>query len=208
MKKTLVLLTISTAVLFTACKKDKKESSNVNYVLQTQNASAGIVQWTGGIANVTSVSFKGATGTPLTTTVNKSDNLFTSTAAVGGVSVPVGSLTSLDYEVALQSGGNGPALHFDGSFNDGTATVPVSLDVTDNVTLKGLKDAMTTSNGASYTASFSLDLNAMMQGVAASDLTAAEQNGSVLISSSSNANLYSIILNNITTGENLSFQIQ
>ncbi|MGZ3882015.1 MAG: hypothetical protein ACXVBF_11780 [Flavisolibacter sp.] len=207
MKKAFFLLTISSAVLFTACKKNKSETSTVNYLLQTQNASAGVVQWTAGTANVTSISFKGSSGNPLSTTINKSDDLFTSTA-IGGVSVPVGSYTSPDYEVGLQAAGSASALHFVGNFNDGTSTVPVTLDISDNVTLKGLQNAMTSSNGAKYTATFSLDLNSMMQGIATSDLTAAEQNGAVVISSSSNANLYTTILTNISTGENLSFQIQ
>ena len=208
MKK--IFLTVAVfALVFSACKKESStKPSNLNYEMQTQNASSGLVLWNAGSANVASITFTSSTGTSYNTTVNKDVDLFSSLTTFGAVAVPVTSYTSPDYQINLQTNGTTSALHLTGTFNDGVATVPVTLDISDNVTLKAVKDVLAASSGANYTADFSIDLSVLMQGIAAADLTNAEQNGSITISSTSNNGIYQSIINNINGGSLVNVQIQ
>jgi hypothetical protein len=210
MKRNFLLLTALCALAITSCKKNNNEvSSKVNIQVQATNAASGVVQWSSGTTNaglLTITTNSGTSPVSYTTSGTPTSDLFSSQSALGTVNMPAGTFTSPEFKVSLQSNANTSGIVLDGSFFDGTNTVPVIFDLTNDLDIKATTSAINETNGGNYKALISIDLAALMQNISVADLTAAEQNGMVIINGSTNTGLYNLIVANLQNPEPIVFQ--
>jgi hypothetical protein len=210
MKRNFLLLTALCALAITSCKKNNNEvSSKVNIQVQATNAASGVVQWSSGTTNaglLTITTNSGTSPVSYTTSGTQTSDLFSSQSALGTVNMPAGTFTSPEFKVSLQSNANTSGIVLDGSFFDGTNTVPVIFDLTNDLDIKATTSAINETNGGNYKALISIDLAALMQNISVADLTAAEQNGMVIINGSTNTGLYNLIVANLQNPEPIVFQ--
>ena len=169
------------SLIFGSCQKNHQESTSaITFQLQTQNAGTGTVQWTSGTAHVATVTAitPSATTSNYTSTVNQDINLF-SPASIGNITLPTGAYQNIQFQLTMAPSATTSALHLEGTFNDGTNTVPVKLDIPDNTVLQVVDSSLAVAAGTGYKAIISIDLNKLTLGVAATDLASTEQNGEV-----------------------------
>jgi len=210
MKTSILSVLAISIVLLSSCKKEKSASpSTLNYQFTASNTNTGLVQWTAGSANVSSLTFGTSQSTTNdSSTINKTVDLFASaTTALGSLQVSAGTYSNPYLTLQLSSSSSVPSLHLTGTVTDGTTTLPVDVDLTDALKLQGTTSSSTLSSNSSYTAQFTLDLSALTQGLAFSDFSSATQSDNeVLISSSSNTAIYNTIENNIATALTMTIQ--
>lgn len=216
-----MLLTASAFGLIglTSCKKDSTASgvdSTFSYQLktinrtsmvgktETTNRTAGAnIDWTSGSAftnqlkfeaenNNSEVEFKQSAAQQL--------DLFAASAALGNITIPAGTYSEVEFKAFLVPNGSTPALELKGTFTSGTVTLPITFTVSSNVELKAEKNNVTVAQGEKYSALNTLDLSQLTRGITETALNNARlTNGAIVISSSSNSSLYTILLNNLNS---------
>jgi hypothetical protein len=219
MKTTKRLLSIAAAALiFTSCKKENSgapagvdfQLKATNTVAALQRTDAATIQWTSGTATPTSVKFeakKDATEVEFTSTSGQQVNLFTvAQGTFGNLTLPDGTYNEIELKIQLDGSTSVPALELNGTFNNGSSNVPVVFRVTTPLLIKAEKSNVAITGGA-FTAVTSLDLASFTTGISQSAMSSATQTaGSIVISSTSNANLYNIIISNINRFHHAEFE--
>jgi hypothetical protein len=218
MKTTKRLLSIAVAgLIFTSCQKNSSGPSSVDFQLKATNTLAGVqrstaasIQWTAGTATPASVKFEAKkSGTEIEFTSNSGQqvNLFTATQnTFGNISLPDGTYSEIELKIQLNGSTSVPALELTGTYDNGTVSVPVIFRVTTPLLLKAEKENVAVSGG-SFTAVTALNLASFTAGITQAMLNnATVTNGSVVISSTSNASLYNIILSNVSQFHHAEFE--
>jgi hypothetical protein len=203
MKTMKSLLSIAAgAMIFTSCTKNASGPAAVDFQLQAtsttstlQRTSAATIQWTSGIATPSSVKFeakKNSVETEFTSTSTQQIDLFNVTqSSFGNMTLPDGTYSEIELKVQLNS------FQITGNYNNGTTNIPVVFSVTSPLLLKTESSNVSVSGGA-FTAVTALTLSSFTAGITQAMLNSATQTGgSILISASSNTNLYNIIIANI-----------
>lgn len=211
MKTSKRLLSIAAAALiFTSCKKEASSGpAGVDFQLQATNTLAGIqrtdaasIQWTAGTATPASIKFeakKNASEIEFTSTAGQQVNLFNvAQSSFGNMTLPDGTYNEIELKIQLDGSASVPALELSGIYNNGTANIPVVFRITTPLQIKTESNNVTVTGGA-FTAITALNLASFTTGISQAMLNSATQTGgSIVISSSSNANLYNIIISNIS----------
>jgi PBP1b-binding outer membrane lipoprotein LpoB len=219
MRTTKRLLSIAvSALIFTSCKKENAGApSGVDFQLRATNTIAALqrtdaatIQWTAGTATPTSVKFeakKDATEVEFTSTSGQQVNLFTvAQSTFGNLTLPDGTYNEIELKIQLNGSTSVPALELNGTYNNGTANIPVVFKVTTPLQIKAEKNNVAITSGA-FTAVTSLDLSSFTTGISQAAMNSATQTGgSIVISSASNANLYNIIISNIDRFHHAEFE--
>jgi hypothetical protein len=207
--KILSAVIISTAAL-TSCNKMSGSTSGIEYLLKTINPSSAILRtdatatilWTSGSATATEIKLEAKNNNK--EVEFKSQNpgkvdLFASVAgSLGNVVLAAGNYSEVEFKIELNPNGIDPALQLNGNFTNSSGTsTPVVLTVNSLLEIKSEQNNVTVTDNASVTALTTLDLSQLTTGVTQSMLnSAAITGGKIIISSSSNTNIFNIIINN------------
>lgn len=220
MKFTKPLLSIVIAIttlFFISCKKGSDSASGIKYQLQTTNRTAvigriaaGNIQWTSGFGYATEIEFEAESNNlevEYKSQVPQRIDLFTGITALGNITLPAGTYEEVEFEIHLNSSGSNSALELNGQFTSGSTTTPVVFRVSSPLEIETEKNNVIITDNNSYTALTTLNLSLLTTGVTESMLNNATRiNGTIILSSTSNANIYNIILNNLTNCDGVEFE--
>lgn len=202
-----------------SCKKDSTASgtdSTFSYQLKTINRTSMIgktettgrtaganIEWTSGSAFANQLKFEAENNNSeveFKQNAAQQLDLFVASAPLGNITIPAGTYSEVEFKAFLAPNGGMPALELKGTFTSGTATVPVTFTVNSNVELKAEKNNVTVAQGEKYSALNTLDLSQLTRGITEAALNNARlTNGTILISSLTNTNLYTTLLNNLNS---------
>jgi len=221
------LMTLIVVLAFYSCKKtgvapSASNGSKIAFGLQSfsaagklpasagsqqVNAVTGVPQitWTAGIANITKFKFEAKRGGIEREFVSRNlmnVDLFALNPSLITTPIDSGTYREIEVKVILSQTADTTALplKLTGSFTStGGTVVPVELDLNSNVEIKAEAKDVVVSSTQNLQTIFLLNLNQISSGISASDLAAATlTGGKVVISSTSNTNLYNIILQNVS----------
>ena len=213
--KTLSIVFAFAATLFflPSCKKAATSSpSSMEYQIQAINKTAiinqpvspGSILWTSGTASATMIKLEaknsGSEQVEFKSNTAQQIDLFASVAAsLGNVSIPAGTYTEVEFRIEIAQSGSNPALQLNGQFTSGTGVVtPVIFLVNSMIDIKSEQTNVTVTDNSSATALTTLNLALLTSGITQTMMNSATHTGgTMIISSSSNANLYNIISNNL-----------
>jgi hypothetical protein len=157
---------------------------------------AGLV-WSAGTANIGKFNFEAKrSGVSINIQSRNLTNvdLFALTPLVTYVTLDTGVYKQINISAYLQSSNNDsiPPLKLSGSFtNDSTKVIPIEFDLTDNAIVQVGATNIDINGSTDYTALLDLQLNKVTKGITAADLNKAKlTNGKIVISKSSNSQLY------------------
>ncbi len=118
---------------------------------------------------------------------------------LGVITIPSGSYEEIKFEVEIQPNGNEAAFQLKGNFTNALGLVtPVTLNVNAMIEIDSKQLNLTIVDGNNLTALTTLNLSSLTTGITESMYNAATRtNGAIEISSTSNADIYNIILDNL-----------
>ena len=217
MKTQLLLSFIAATTLITGCKKNNNNgTAGIIYQLQTTNRSSviarttsGNIVWTSGSAYATEVKFeakKDNNEVEFKSQTAQLIDIFLPVATLSTITLNPGTYSEVEFEVELNPNGNNPALELNGQYTSGLVTTPVKFTVNSPLELKNEKNNVVVTDNNSYKALTTLNLSLITTGVTETMLNSAVlTSGTILISSTSNANIYNIILANIHDSDEVEF---
>ena len=212
MKITNLLIAASSLLAFNSCKKAATSDQALGYQLQTINRSAvvnaplapGNITWTSGSALATLIKLeaKNSSGTEVEfkSQLAQTIDLFSSVASnLGNVVIPPGNYSEVEFKIQLTPNGSTPALTLKGTYTSGTGLViPVVFQVNSLLEIKAEQANVTITANTNTTALTSVNLAPLTNGISQAMLgSATVTGGSIIISATSNANLYAIITSNL-----------
>ena len=203
--------------LFFSCKKEaatEKSSTALSYRLSASNPSSPLgrlatlertdgssVQWTSGTASANQIKFEAKNNSgevEFKQNVQQQVDLFSAASVLGSLSILPGTYSEVEFKAFLAPSGNAHALTLNGSFTANGVTTPVSFQVATNVELKAEKSNVTVAAGSNYSVLNSLDLSQLTTGIGQADLmNATRTNGTIVISATSNPNIFKTMLANL-----------
>lgn len=126
-------------------------------------------------------------------------DLFAPVSQLGNISLPPGRYEEIEIEVDLAPSLTDTAFILRGSFTNNIGyTVPVVFYINELLEFKAEAEDISIGSAADITALTTLDLSQLTTGITESMLSSATlTNGVLVISATSNAALYSVILSNI-----------
>ena len=213
----LTTLFISAATLFfVSCKKENSDSPGISYKLQTSNRSsvvgrvaAGNIVWTSGYGNASEVKFEGKAPSgeiEYKTTVQQRIDLFSGISTLGNVTLPPGSYQEVEFEVKLNPTATEPALLLNGTYTSTGPAIPIVFRIATPLEIETELNNVTVLANNGYNALTTLNLSLLTRGISQTMLdNAVKTNGTILINSSSNVDLYNIILNNLKECDDIDF---
>jgi hypothetical protein len=205
MKATMFTIAAITVIALSSCqKKDAgitNASGGMTFQLKAVNPSSTVartmatVTWQSGFVNANLIKFEAKQGgneLEFKSNVQRHIDLFALPTDIGNISVPSGTYDETEFKIFIARNSGEPALQLQGTVNN----VPVTFKVENSTLIKAEQHQVSLSgNDLALT---NLDLSKLTGGVSATDFTNAVQiNGAIVISSSSNANLYNVILDNL-----------
>ena len=167
-------------------------------------ASAPLITWTAGTANITRFEFeakRNGVETSFQTRNLGNVDLFALSPALATISIDSGTYKEIEVRLILSQSSTGAVpLTLMGTFTTArdTSAVPVEFDFNQDLKLKAEADNVVVSKTQNLQALFMLNLNMISAGISAADLHAATRtNGKVVISSTSNTNLFNQLVSNL-----------
>ena len=207
-------ITIFATVLIalTSCKKEKTtDNSGLAFQLGIANPrstvarTAATLSWQSGFVNANLIKFEAKqAGNELEfkSSVQRHIDLFALPVDIGNVSLPAGTYDETEFKISITPDSGEPALQLQGTVN----AIPVEFMIDNSNLIKAEQQQVTLAG--SNVALTTIDLSGLTKGLSATDLTNATQtNGSIIISSSSNVNLYNVILANLQRLEETEVEI-
>ena len=203
MKAKLLTITAISLITLSSCKKDTTATnSGFTFQLKTTNPTSTVaktmatVTWQSGFVNANLIKFEAKQAgneVEFKSNVQRHIDLFALPADIGNISVPAGTYDETEFKVFIAPNSGEPAFQLQGTIDN----IPVLLEVDNSNLIKAEQHQVTLSG--SNVALTTIDLSGLTQGISAADFTNASQtNGTIVISSSSNANLYNAILTNVS----------
>ena len=214
----LTTLFISAATLFLAsCKKENSDPPGISYQLQTSNRSSvvgrvasGNIVWVSGYGNASEVKFegKGPSGEiEYKTTVQQRIDLFSGISTLGNVTLPPGSYQEVEFEVKLNPTTTEPALLLNGTYTSTGPAIPIVFRIATPLEIETELNNVNVVANNGYNALTTLNLSLLTRGITQTMLdNAVKTNGTILINSLSNVDLYNIILNNLKECDDIDFE--
>lgn len=205
------LLAALSAPLLFSCQKTH-ENAGVNYQLKATSTSTtvartmGTLSWTSGSALASEIRFeaeKEGSEFEQRSKAEQKVDLFAPVSTLGTVQLPAGTYKKVEFKIELLPGQTAVAFELKGN-HGGT---PLTFQVNEALEIKAEKEGVDISDGASYTAATSLNLSLLTLGISSGMLdNATVTNGEILISATSNANLYAIMLANLKNLDDCDFR--
>lgn len=200
--KTLTLAVLSSLALF-SCSKEDAAAPGVAFNLtsisktSTIGTSGKAINWTNAFANTTEIRFeteKNLVEIEYTSDAHKKVDLFSTESILGNIVVPPGVYSSVEFEIELASTATEAALELKGAYN-GT---PITFKVGGVYEIETERENVTIADGKNYKTITELNFSLLTKGVTENMLAnATVANGAIVISSSSNTNIYEVMLNNL-----------
>ncbi|MBA3828775.1 MAG: hypothetical protein H0X33_07550 [Taibaiella sp.] len=207
-----------TTLFFVGCSKSGSTyatnpsgtSNQMSYQLKTTNSTASLqrttalstIQWTSGFANPTLVKFEAKQGTSelefKSTNTAQIDLMSSVASTFGAFTLPNGIYTEVELKIDLSENGSNPSLELNGQFVNASGNVPVSFQVYEDLELKTEQHTITVDSTMGFLAITTFDLASLTTGVTETLMLAATRSAgdTIVISHSSNKNIYDIIVNN------------
>ncbi len=208
-KSVLSIMVVAALLLLASCSKDDN-GGQLSYQLKTKNPNAtvsrtsgGSVTWTSGSAYADKIEFEAEKDddneVEYESRVARRIDLFAPVSQLGNISLPPGRYEEIEIEVDLAPSVTDTAFILRGSFSNNIGyTVPVVFYINELLEFKAEAEDITIGSAADITALTTLDLSQLTTGITESMLSSATlTNGILVISATSNAALYSVILSNI-----------
>jgi len=202
-------MVVAALLLLASCSKDDN-GGQLSYQLKTKNPNAtvsrtsgGSVTWTSGSAYADKIEFEAEKDddneVEYESRVARRIDLFAPVSQLGNISLPPGRYEEIEIEVDLAPSVTDTAFILRGSFSNNIGyTVPVVFYINELLEFKAEAEDITIGSAADITALTTLDLSQLTTGITESMLSSATlTNGILVISATSNAALYSVILSNI-----------
>ena len=224
LKKSLIVLVVVLAAY--SCKKGNTplpvtKASQVAFGVQAANATVPlaasaskltinsvittpVIQFTAGVANISKFKLEAKmanSNVEIETRNLMNVDLFSLTPSVVTATLDTGTYKEIEVRVELTQSADTSAipLKLKGSFTatDGTI-IPVELDVNENITIKAEAKNVLLHNNGDLSTIVQLHLDKIVAGITASDMNAATKTGGVIvISNTSNTNLFNKIRFNV-----------
>ena len=200
---------LSKPVVNAAFPAQANNTSGVTFQLLTLLPPGALVVWNTGYLTTTALQadgyypvgnsehalhFAAPTGKP-----GQTVQLF-SPVVLGSVPVSPGSYNSMDFSLVLGQDMSAASFYLSGTCTLNGVYVPVQISVIQSLEMTAHWGNSVTinNNGQSYTASMTLDLAQVTNGITTQMLAAAQRsNGTIVISSNWNNNLYHLMLSNL-----------
>lgn len=208
-KSVLSIMVVAALLLLASCSKDDN-GGQLSYQLKTKNPNAtvsrtsgGSVTWTSGSAYADKIEFEAEKDddneVEYESRVARRIDLFAPVSQLGNISLPPGRYEEIEIEVDLAPSVTDTAFILRGSFSNNIGyAVPVVFYINELLEFKAEAEDITIGSAADITALTTLDLSQLTTGITESMLSSATlTNGVLVISATSNAALYSVILSNI-----------
>lgn len=210
----LLVMAVSALILLPGCKKSSSSvaaNSAMQFQLKVANplvvvnrlAGPGSIAWTSGTAAATQIKFEAKQNTSQlefkSADLQQIDLFASVLAGMGNITIPAGTYTEVEFKIELDQNGSNPAMELDGQYTNGTGTVtPVIFTLNTLFELKAEQSNVVVDGTTSITALTTLDLSFISNGITQAILNgAAITNGKIIISATSNTNVYNIITNNL-----------
>lgn len=217
MKK--ILLMAPVVLAFVACNKNR-DASGFDYQVKSGNASTlisaspqsgsgtlarpqgtGTLAWTSGYALVKELEFeaeKDSMKVEFETDLNQKIDLFSPLSSLGVVEVPAGFYEEIEFQIEVGPGSGENALQLDGTYSSSGLSTPVSFRLNVPLEIESEKENILVAGAANYTALTTLDLSLIATGATdAMFANATFTNGVIVISATSNTELFQIFYNNL-----------
>lgn len=208
-KSVLSIMVVAALLLLASCSKDDN-GGQLSYQLKTKNPNAtvsrtsgGSVTWTSGSAYADKIEFEAEKDddneVEYESRVARRIDLFAPVSQLGNISLPPGRYEEIEIEVDLAPSVTDTAFILRGSFTNNIGyTVPVVFYINELLEFKAEAEDISIGSAADITALTTLDLSQLTTGITESMLSSATfTNGVLVISATSNTDLYSAILSNI-----------
>ena len=213
----LILSAIIATLIISSCSKEKS-GSGIRYKLRASNAGINqpgdlnltarplvTINWTSGFANVTAISFEAESNAgeiEYRSTIDHHVDIFDPVAVLGVIPIPPGTYEQVEFKAKLAPTSSEPAFEIRGDYN-GT---PVVLRVQNPFEFETEKENVTIDPNNNYTSTINLQLAQLTAGITDAEMAAAQQtNGEIIISSTSNPELYQKIVRNLDDCEHGDF---
>jgi hypothetical protein len=214
------LLSVGVAVmlLFGGCKKSSSDDSTASasasalqFQLKTANplvvinkpAAPGTILWTSGTATATEVKLEakrnGSNIEYKTPGVQQIDLFASVIVGLGSITIPVATYTEVEFKITLNQNGTNAAMELNGQYTNAVGAVtPVAFSLNSLFILKAEQANVSVTSNSTINALTTLDLSFVSNGITQAMLNSATiTNGKIIISASSNINIYNIIINNL-----------
>jgi hypothetical protein len=213
------------SVTLASCKKDSStstsSSADLAFALTADNASSNLtttsasglqlnavvsnanIKWTSAIANISRFKLEAKKSNKeieITTRNIANLDLLAIDPAMVTTKIDTGFYKEIEIKVQLiKSSGTDIPLTVKGTFTTtGGAIVPIEFDYNDNAIVKAEAENVTVDATTNVTARLSFHLNKLLSAIPASLIDAATRtNGAIIISSTSNANIYNKVSANL-----------
>lgn len=221
---------LGVALMLASCAKDDSTGAKVSYQVKPSNFTASIgstvsssglvvnvnsnssLTWTSGSLNISEIDFE-AENNNLEIEYELKDqyniNLFNLSPLLGNITIPDGTYDEVELKLKLSKSitPNLP-LTLKGSYTNSAGTkVPVEFYFNEEFEMEVKAEDLTVSGNTDYLALINVQLNKFMTNVTSSDLDqAAKSNGAIVISASSNVNLYNTLKANMNVFGDCDFQ--
>jgi hypothetical protein len=216
--KFLLSIVITVMLLITGCSKKKNSDPAINYQLQTTNRLADVsgiqstsILWTSGYCSAFRIEFEAKNNNQVIQRASQDSlkiDLFSAITNLEKLTLSPGTYTETEFEVELNPTGTYAAIELNGQYStaglNGTPIVFRSIDFLELLNAKNIIDVAENTN---YKAIITIDLSLITRNVTESMLDGAVRtNGTILISSTVNADIYNIIENNLQASGDVIFE--
>jgi hypothetical protein len=203
MKTGTIILSAAFAFCLVSCKKNTTDVANsgLEFQLKATNPSSTVarvmttITWDSGFVNATEIKFEAKQNgqeTKFRSSTPKHIDLFATASTIGLINIPSGTFDEVEFKIEAAPSSTEPAVQLNGKVN-GT---PVVFMINTAFEIKS-EQSQVTLNGADIALN-KIDLSALTSGLSATDFAnAAQANGRIVLSSSSNTGLFNTIVNNL-----------
>jgi len=163
------------------------------------------VNWTAGIANISGFKFeakKRGVQIEITSKNMATVDLFAATPPSIGATIDTGTYSEIEVRIEFsQTNGTNLPLVIKGTFTPATgAAIPIEFDLNDNAEVRVESQNVVVDGKTDISTIVTMHLNKLLSNVSTTDLANATQtNGTIVISKTSNNNIYGRILNNLSS---------
>ncbi|HLO60148.1 MAG TPA: hypothetical protein VK179_15470 [Bacteroidales bacterium] len=218
----LFLLSVAAGFLAVSCQKDsvdtpetsksldiKMEATNASFSLQKSTAAASTFIWDSSYMVVSKIEFEAEKGDSQGPEISyewkgpRTIDLLGLNNFVGSISLPPGVYHEVSLKlVAYQSdAGSSPVFYLSGIYINAAGTeIPVVLEMNEDIELRVKQEGYLLDASVDYTSLIHMNLSLLFDGISASDLDGATlTDGTIVINSASNADIYNTVLYNLST---------
>ncbi|RYY98156.1 MAG: hypothetical protein EOO11_08860 [Chitinophagaceae bacterium] len=206
MKNNWIFALLAASSLLFACSKKKDDpdagKATVNYQVTSSNRTGSNFNFTSATASGKQIAFKGNSSARVEEYLLAFNNVdfFSNgpTGAIASIKVPAGTYTNAEFNYQMIPS-RSPALEIKGNYTaTGGTAVPFKISLDQFVEIATKMPTITLEAGRTYTATLNLDLQKVVEGISAGDMTnATRTNGEVVIAYYSNPALLQTVINNI-----------